>query len=65
MKWSSSQTYKDMTFGACEVNTSIKDANIGDLTHANKKNQKVKVRRNFNTLSKSWEHKRMYVNLLQ
>ena len=54
-----------MTFGACEVYTSIKDANIGDLTHANKKNQKVKVRTNFNTLSKSWEHKRMYVNLLQ
>ena len=32
----SSQTRPDMSFGACEISTSIKDARISDLIHANK-----------------------------
>lgn len=44
--WSSSQTYTSITSGACEVNTSIKHANIGDLTHANTKIRKLKLEQN-------------------
>ena len=32
-----------MSFGACEVHTSIKDANIGDLVQTNKKIRKLKL----------------------
>ena len=38
----SSQTRPDMGFGACEVSTSIKDAQIGDLLNANKNIRKLK-----------------------
>ena len=36
------QTRPDISFGACEVSTSIKDAQIGDLVNANKNITKLK-----------------------
>ena len=32
-----------MSFGACEISTSIKDATISDLIHANKNIRKLKA----------------------
>ena len=42
LNWTSSQTCPDMSFGACEVSISIKDAQIGDLVNANKDIRKLK-----------------------
>ena len=42
LNWISSQTRPHMGFGACEVSTSIKDAQIGDLLNANKNIRKLK-----------------------
>ena len=36
LNWTSSQTRPDMSFGASEISTSIKDATINDLIHASK-----------------------------
>ena len=49
-----------MSFGACEVSTSIKDARVGELIHAALEYQKVKVGRNLTTISESWEHGKIY-----
>ena len=40
--WASIQTRPDIRFGACEVSTSIKDAQIGDLVNANKNIRKLR-----------------------
>ena len=40
--WTSSQKRPDMSFGACEVSTLIKDAQIGDVLNANKDIKKLK-----------------------
>ena len=42
LNWVSSETRPDMGFGACEVSTSIKDPQIGDLLNANKNIRKLK-----------------------
>ena len=42
LNWTSSQTHPDISFGASEVSTSIKDAQIGDLVNANKNIRKLK-----------------------
>ena len=36
LNWTSSLTRPDRSFGACKISTSIKDATITDLIHANK-----------------------------
>ena len=43
LNWTSSQTRPDMSFGACEIGTSIKDATISDLIHANKNIRRLKA----------------------
>ena len=40
--WTSSQKHPDMSFGACEVSTSMKDAQISDVLNANKNIRKLK-----------------------
>ena len=42
VNWTYSQTHPDMSFGACEVSTLIKDAQISDLVNANKNIRKLK-----------------------
>ena len=42
LNWTSILTCADMSFGAFEVITSIKDAQIGDLVNANKNKRKLK-----------------------
>ena len=42
LNWASSQTRPDMSFGACEVSVSIKDAKVNDLLVANKNIRKLK-----------------------
>ena len=36
LKWSLAETHPDMSYHACEVSSSVKDAKIIDLTNANK-----------------------------
>ena len=43
LNWTSSQTRPDMSFGACEISTSIKDTTISDLIHANKSIRRLKA----------------------
>ena len=50
LNWTSSQTRPDISFGACEISTSIKDATTSDSVYANKKYQKVKGRKNSITI---------------
>ena len=42
INWVSSQTRHDMTYSACEVSVSTKNATIVDLTKANKNIQKLR-----------------------
>ena len=43
LNWTSSQTCLNMCFGPCEISTSIKDATISDLIHANKNIRRLKA----------------------
>ena len=43
LNWTSSQTCPDLSFGACEISTSIKHATISDLIHANKNTRRLKA----------------------
>ena len=43
LNWTSSQTCPDMSFGTCEISTSIKDATISDLIHASKNIRRLKA----------------------
>ena len=42
LNWTFSQARPDMSFGACEVSPSIKDAQISDFVNANKNIRKFK-----------------------
>ena len=43
LNWTSSQTHPDMSFGACEVSTSIKNAQTNDLLNANMNIRKLEL----------------------
>ena len=44
LNWTSSQMHPDMSFGACKISTSIKDATISDLVHDSKNIRKLKAK---------------------
>lgn len=46
LNWTSIQRRPDISFGACEVSTSIKDAKIEDLVNANKNITKIEITAN-------------------
>ena len=43
LNWTSSHTCPGISFGACEISTSIKDATICDFIHANKNIRRLKA----------------------
>ena len=43
LNWTSSQTHPDMSFGACEVSTSIKNPQTNDLLNANMNIRKLEL----------------------
>ena len=43
LNWTSSHTCPGMSFGACEISTSIKDATICGFIHANKNIRTLKA----------------------